>query len=98
MESTEQVKTKEEILSQFEFKDGKYIHVLKEPIVSGSETIKQFELQTPKAKHIRTMPQNPGMDAVLKIIGKLAVQENHVIDELSMEDVNILAEYFGAFS
>lgn len=90
--------TKEEILSQFEERDGKYIHKLKEKIQFGTELIEEFELQKPKAKHIRNMPQKPGMDAVLKIVGKLAGQPDKVIDELSMEDVNVLAEYFGAFS
>lgn len=97
-EENEKPKTKEEILSQFELKDGKYVHKLSLPIVFGSETITHFEMQTPKAKHIRTMPQKPGMDAVLKIVGKLAAQPDKVIDELEMADVNILAEYFGAFS
>ena len=97
-ENQEPQKTKDEILSQFEKRDGKYIHKLLEKIEFGSETITEFELQTPKAKHIRNMPQKPGMDAVLKIVGKLAGQPDKVIDELSMEDVNILAEYFGAFS
>jgi len=97
-ENLEQPKTKEEILSQFEQRDGKYIHVLSEPIQFGQELIKEFELQKPKAKHIRNMPAKPGMDAVLKVVGKLAAQPDKVIDELCMEDVNILAEYFGAFS
>lgn len=91
-------KTKDEILSQFENRDGKFVHKLKEPIQFGSETIEEFELQKPKAKHIRSMPQNPGMDSVLKIVGKLAAQPDKVIDELSMEDVTILTEYFSAFS
>ncbi len=64
----------------------------------GEEKITEFVLQKPKAKHIRSMPQKPGMDAVLKIVGKLAAQPDKVIDELEMVDVNILAEYFGAFS
>lgn len=91
-------KTKEEILKKFELRDGKYVHKLKEPVLFGKETITEFELQKPKAKHIRSMPQSPGMDAVLKIVGKLAAQPDAVIDELSMEDVNILSEYFAAFS
>ena len=94
----DQPKTKEEILSQFEERDGNYIHKLSAKIQFGSETIEEFVLQKPKAKHIRSMPQNPGMDAVLKIVGKLAGQPDKVIDELEMEDVNVLAEYFGAFS
>ncbi len=97
-ENLEQPKTKEEILSQFEMRDGKYVHKLSEPIQFGEEKITEFVLQKPKAKHIRSMPQKPGMDAVLKIVGKLAAQPDKVIDELEMVDVNILAEYFGAFS
>lgn len=98
MDENQEPKTKEQILSQFELRDGKYVHKLSEPIQFGEEKITEFELQKPKAKHIRSMPQNPGMDAVLKIVGKLAAQPDKVIDELSMEDVNILSEYFSAFS
>lgn len=91
-------KTKEEILSQFDFKDGKHVHELKEAIVFGSENITEFILDKPKAKHIRKMPTEPSMDAILKVIGALANQPDKVIDELCLDDMNILAEYFSAFS
>lgn len=98
-ENEEVEKTKEEILAQFEKNEkGQYVYKLKEPIQHGSETIAEFTLDKPKAKHIRKMPAKPGMDAVLNIIGKLANQPNSVIDELGFEDMNVLAEYFSAFS
>lgn len=92
-------KTKEEILKSFEKNEnGKYVYKLKEHINHGSEKITEFILDTPKAKHVRSMPAKPGMGAVLNIIGKLANQPNSVIDELGFEDMNVLAEYFSAFS
>lgn len=92
-------KSKEEILAQFtQNEKGQYVHKLKEPIQWGSEEITEFVLDKPKAKHIRKMPAKPGMDAVLNIIGKLANQSNSVIDELGLEDMNILSEYFAAFN
>lgn len=98
MESTEQ-RSKEQVLKDFTPNEkGQYVYKLKEPITYGSETIKEFTLDKPKAKHVRGMSRNPGMDDVLKVISKLANQSNSVVDELGMEDMNILAEFFAAFS
>lgn len=91
-------RTKEEILKDFKQNDkGQYVYTLIESIPMGSETIKEFVLDKPKAKHVRKMSAKPAMDDVLVIIGKLANQSNSVIDELCMEDMNVLAEYFSAF-
>lgn len=93
-------KTKEEVLSQFTWNEEKqvYIHRLADPIKSGSETITEFHLKKPRAKHIRNMSTKPSMSDVLDVIGKLAGQERHVIDELDLDDMNKLSEYFAAFS
>lgn len=94
----EQEKSKEEILAKFEKKDDKYIYKLKESVKFGEETILEFSLFTPKAKHIRDMPSKPKMSDILDIIGKLSAQPKVVIDNLAIEDVNALAEYFSAFN
>lgn len=97
-ENLEPEKTKEEILAQFEERDGKYIYKLKEPIQFGSETITEFELQRPKAKHIRNMPMKPTMGDMIDVVGKLAAQPKKVVDELSQDDLMICVEFYGAFS
>lgn len=99
MSEESEKKTREEILEQFELNEkGKYVYKLTEPIQQGKEEIKEFELDKPKAKHVRKMPATPGMDAILNVIGKLANQPNSVIDELCFEDMNTLSEFFTAFS
>lgn len=91
-------RSKEEVLKDFTQNDkGQYVHKLIDPIQQGSETITEFILDKPKAKHVRKMQSNPGMDDVLKVIGRLSNQSDSVVDELGMEDMNILAEFFSAF-
>jgi hypothetical protein len=91
-------RSKQEILKDFKADGKKFIYVLKEPIEFGQETIKEFILEKPKAKHIRNMPKDAGMDAILKVIGSLSGQPDSVIDELDFPDMNVLAEFFTAFS
>jgi len=91
-------KSKEDILKEFpKNENNQFVYTLKEPIQYGSNEIKEFILEKPKAKHIRQMSSKPGMDDVLNVIGKIASQPNSVIDELCMEDVNILSEFFSVF-
>lgn len=95
----ENERTQEQILESFErLENGKYLFKLTEKIVQGSKEITEFELFKPKARHMRQMPSNPKTDDILKIIGALAAQPDSVIDELSISDMNSLAEFFGAFS
>lgn len=94
----EKEKTKEEILSKFRKNEkGQYVHTLIEPIKHGETLIKELELNTPKAKHIRKVGSSTAMDDTLKVIGSLSCQPDSVIDELCLEDVNILGDYFTAF-
>ena len=67
-ENLEQPKTKEEILSQFEQRDGKYVHKLTEPIKFGEETITEFVLQKPKAKHIVIGTPNVSNNSIKSIL------------------------------
>ena len=93
-----ETRSKEEVLKDFEkLENGKFKLKLKEPIEYGQETITEFILEKPKAKHVRKMRSNPGMDDVLKVIGKLSNNADSVIDELGMEDMNLLAEFFSVF-
>lgn len=79
-------------------KDGKFILPLTSPVSLGDETIKELLLDEPKAKHIRNLPGDPGVDDVLKICADLAHQPDSVIDELNMRDVGKLTSFFEAFS
>lgn len=93
-----ETRSKEEVLKDFNQNEkGQYVYKLAESIQFGSEKIEEFTLDKPKAKHVRKMQQNPGMDDVLKVIGRLANQPDSVIDELCMEDMNTLAEFFSVF-
>lgn len=93
-----ETRSKEEVLKDFEkLENGKFKYTLKEPIQYGQETITEFVLEKPKAKHVRKMSSKPGMDDVLKVIGKLSNNADSVIDELGMEDMNLLAEFFSVF-
>ena len=90
-------RSREEILKDFDEAGGVFTYKLNEPIQNGSEEITEFKLEKPKAKHVRRMPQEPGMDAILKVIGSLSNQPDSVIDELCFEDMNKLAEFFSVF-
>jgi hypothetical protein len=78
--------------------NGKYILPLNKAIKIKDKTITEFHLDEPKAKHMRSMPTNPSMDDIMNVIGSLAGEPDHVIDELSVKDVNLCAEFFQAFA
>ena len=88
---------------EFDIKDykknesGKYILPLNDPIVFGKETIKEFTMETPKAKHLRDMPGDPSMGDIYNIIADLAGQPDSIIDELSMRDSEMAIDYFNSF-
>lgn len=91
--------TKNNILEKLEKNsDDKYILPLVNPIKFGPDTIDQFELVEPKAKHIRKMPAEPIVDDILKICADLAGQPDSAIDELSLKDVDNLSTFFEAFN
>lgn len=77
--------------------DGKYIVELQSPIKFGDRTINHLAMSEPKAKHLRKLPSDPGMDDILNVVGDLCAEPDSVIDELSMKDVNTCAEFFQAF-
>tara|TARA_R110000803_G_scaffold162194_1_gene225796 strand:+ start:9846 stop:10148 length:303 start_codon:yes stop_codon:yes gene_type:complete len=78
--------------------EGKYILPLKKPIDWGSDgMVKQLELSEPKAKHLRQLSSDPGMDEILNIVADLAGQPDAFIDELSMGDATNACEFFGSF-
>ncbi len=79
-------------------KDGKYILPLSSPIKFGSETIKEFIISEPKARHIRHLPSTPTTDDMLKICAELAAQPDSIIDELSLKDVGRITEFIEVFS
>lgn len=78
--------------------NGKYTYKLLEKIDFAGEEITEFQLQKPRAKHIRNMSSKGDINDVLIVIGKLAAQPDKVIDELSMKDMNNLSEFFEYFS
>ena len=70
---------------------------LQQPILFGSESIKELTLQPPKAKHYRGMPADMGMDEMLTLAGRLSGQPNTVIDELSIDDMQTVMENISHF-
>lgn len=71
--------------------------ILKKPIQSGSETISKLVFVEPKAKHMRSMPPNPTVSDLLDLAGRLSGQPKHVIDELSIVDMNEVMAVISGF-
>jgi len=73
--------------------------ILKEPIKFGSETITELVFIKPKAKHMRGMPQAPGVSECLDLAGRLCGQPSKAMDELSIPDMNevmgVIASFLG---
>ena len=76
---------------------GQYILPLEIPVPFGKETITELHLDEPKAKHLRGLSSDPGMDEILSVIALLSHQPDSVIDELSMKDTALAGEFFGSF-
>ena len=74
-------------------KNEPIVLTLKEPITFGSETLYELSLMPLKAKHLRGLPAELDMDALLILAGRLTGQPPKVIDELSMMDLQALMEY-----
>lgn len=70
---------------------------LKEPIQFGSETITELEFVKPKAKHLRSLPIEPGISDLLDLAGTISGQPKKVIDELSAEDTFEVLEVLNRF-
>lgn len=70
---------------------------LDDPIQYGSETISQLELRKPKAKDMRGLPLQMGMDDMLKLASRVSAQPDSVIDELSIGDLGRVMEVVGNF-
>lgn len=70
---------------------------LDDPISYGSETIESLELRKPKAKDMRGLPLQMGMDDMLKLAGRVSGQPDSVIDELSINDLGRVMEIVGNF-
>jgi len=70
---------------------------LEEVIQFGSETISELELQKPKAKHFRTLPQEPTTGDLLDLAGRLCGQPPKVMDELSIGDMKKVLEAVAGF-
>ncbi len=70
---------------------------LSEPVQFGSEVISVLELQKPKAKHFRTLPQEPTTGDLLDLAGRLCGQPPKVMDELSIEDMKRVLEAVANF-
>lgn len=68
---------------------------LDEPITFGSETIAELELRKPKAKDMRGMPMQLGMDDMLALASRCTSQPPSVIDELSFGDLAKVMEALG---
>ncbi len=77
------------------------VYVLTAPVQSGTETITELHIRRPKAKDVRavrTGPQAQPFSETLDLIGRLACQPKHVVDDLDMEDVNAITEIIEGFS
>lgn len=69
---------------------------LKEPIEWGSESIKELNFKTPKAKHVKEMNlTNPGVKDILLLASKLSGVSLSALDELGMEDLMAVTEIVG---
>lgn len=68
---------------------------LDDPIQYGSEKISELEIRKPKAKDMRGMPLQMGMDDMLKLAGRLTGQPDSVIDELSFGDLGKVMDEVG---
>lgn len=72
-------------------------YILSEPVRFGSEIITRFELQPLKAKHLRGLPDKPGMTEMLNLVSKSSGQPTPVVDEVSASDALALVEIIGSF-
>lgn len=70
---------------------------LNTPITYGSETIGELELRAPKAKDMRGLPLQMGMDDMLTLASRCTAQPPSVIDELSFDDLTVVMEAIGSF-
>lgn len=70
---------------------------LNDPIQHGSETITALELRKPKARDMRGMPLEMGMDDMLTLASRCTAQPPSVIDELSFDDMTKVFEAIGGF-
>jgi hypothetical protein len=74
-------------------------YTLKDPIeLSGIETIRELHVRKPKAKDLRSMPADGRtVGHQLDLIGKLTGQPQHVVDELSLEDLEGVSSIVDGF-
>lgn len=71
---------------------------LSEPIQNGSETITELRIRKPKAGDMRRIPAgNQTVGHGLDLLGSLSGQPKHVIDELSLEDMEAAMEVIEGF-
>lgn len=74
--------------------DGSVSYTLLSPLKVGDDTtIETLTFKVPKAKHIRFLKFNdPTMDQVLLLAGKLCGQPPSVMDEIEMDDLFGIAD------
>jgi hypothetical protein len=70
---------------------------LSSPIQYGTELISELEVSPPKAKHMRGMALQMGMDDMLTLASRCTAQPPSVIDELSFNDLTAVMEVLGNF-
>lgn len=70
---------------------------LSQPIQYGTETISELNLREPKAKDMRGMPLQMGMDDMLTLAARCSEQPPSVIDELCFADLTAVTEAIGTF-
>jgi len=65
---------------------------LAEPLMQGTEEIKELKLRVPKAKDIRTFSEHSDVGVMLDLAARLANQTPRLIGELCMEDTGKVLE------
>lgn len=70
---------------------------LNTPIQFGSETIQELTFQDLKAKHIRHLPKEVGMNEILGIASTLSGLPDKFIDELTCDDTLRVVEVINGF-
>lgn len=70
---------------------------LQTPIEFGSEQVSELAFQELKAKHMRHLPKEVGMNEILKLASTLTGLPDKFIDELSSQDTMRVIEVINGF-
>lgn len=84
-------------VSEYEFRDEKYIIKLKHPFKFGQREVTELPMRKPVGKDLRKLSGSPNNNEMMTMVEHLSNETKSVIDRLDCQDTLEAIEFVGKF-